>query len=70
MLFYVIVIKATYNNVSAISWWSAFLMEENGETHRPPQVTDKLMLFFYFCKFSYLELELDKTDAIFKLIIS
>jgi len=27
-------------------------------------------IYFYFCKFSYLELEPNKTDAIFKLIKS
>jgi hypothetical protein len=33
-----IVIKATFNNNSVISWWSALLVEETevpGENHRP-----------------------------------
>ena len=32
------VLNATFNNISAISWWSALLMEETGvprENHRP-----------------------------------
>ena len=32
------VFKATYNNISAISWWSVLLVEETGgpgENHRP-----------------------------------
>ena len=39
------VFNATFNNISAISWWSVLLMEESGvsgENHRPAQVTDKL----------------------------
>jgi len=35
------VLKATFNNVPAISWRSVLLMEETGETTDLPQVTDK-----------------------------
>ena len=34
----IIVFKATFNNISAISWWSVLLVEETGvprENHRP-----------------------------------
>ena len=37
------VLNATFNDISAISWWSALLVEESGipgENHR--SVTDKL----------------------------
>ena len=39
------VLNATVNNISAISWWSALLVEETGvpkENHDLSQVTDKL----------------------------
>ena len=39
------VLNATFNNISAISWWSVLLVEETvvpGDNHRPVQVTDKL----------------------------
>jgi len=39
------VFNATFNNISVISWWSEFLLEEtgvSGETTDQPQVTDKL----------------------------
>ena len=39
------VFKATFNNISAISWWSVLLVEETGvpgETTDLPQVNDKL----------------------------
>jgi hypothetical protein len=32
------VLNATFNNISVISWWSVLLVEENGipgENHRP-----------------------------------
>jgi hypothetical protein len=28
--YWVIVFNATFNNISAISWWSVFLVEESG----------------------------------------
>jgi hypothetical protein len=31
----VMVFKATFNNISVISWWSDLLVEEMGENHRP-----------------------------------
>ena len=34
----VMVLNATYNNISVISWWSVLLVEETGipgENHRP-----------------------------------
>ena len=37
--------NATFNNISAILWWSVLLVEEAGvprENHRPLQVTHKL----------------------------
>ena len=39
------VIDATFNNISVISWWLVLLVEETGvpeENHRPAAVTDKL----------------------------
>ena len=27
--------NATFNNISAISWWSVLLVEETGENNRP-----------------------------------
>jgi len=39
------VFNATFNNISAISWWSVLLVEETGvpgENHDLSQVTDKL----------------------------
>jgi hypothetical protein len=39
------VLNATFNNISVISWRSVVLVEETGvagENHRPVQVTDKL----------------------------
>ena len=35
----VMVFNATFNNISAISWWSVLLVEETTDL---PQVTDKL----------------------------
>ena len=29
------VLNATFNNISAILWWSVLLVEETGESHRP-----------------------------------
>ena len=34
--------NATFNNISAKSWWSVLLVEETGETTDLSQVTDKL----------------------------
>ena len=39
------VFNVTFNNISAISWWSVLLVEETGvprENHQPALVTDKL----------------------------
>jgi hypothetical protein len=36
------VLNATFNNISAISWQSVLLVEETGENTDLPQVTDKL----------------------------
>jgi hypothetical protein len=30
-----LVFNATFNNISAILWWSVLLVEETGENHRP-----------------------------------
>jgi hypothetical protein len=30
------VLNATFNTISVISWWSVLLMEETGENQRPP----------------------------------
>jgi hypothetical protein len=38
------VFNATFNNISAMSWWLVLLVEETGvprENHRPVQVIDK-----------------------------
>ena len=42
------VFKATFNNSTAISWWSVLLVDETGvprENHQLPQVTNKLKIF-------------------------
>ena len=43
-----IVFNATFNNISVISWWSVFLVEETGvlgeETTDLLQVTDKSLI--------------------------
>jgi hypothetical protein len=36
------VFNATFNNISFISWRSALLVEETGNTRRKPPTTDKL----------------------------
>jgi hypothetical protein len=39
------VVNATFNNNSVISWWSVLLVEETGvpgKTTDMPQITDKL----------------------------
>jgi hypothetical protein len=46
------VFKATFNNISVISWWSDLLVEEMGENHDLLQVTDT----FYYIKFYRLHL--------------
>ena len=38
----VMVLKATFNNISVLSWWSVLLVEETGENYDLYQVTDKL----------------------------
>ena len=41
----VMLFNATFNNISAISWWSVLLVEESEypeKTNNLPQVTDKL----------------------------
>jgi hypothetical protein len=37
-----VVFNATFNNISAMSWWSVFLVEETGETADLSQVTDDI----------------------------
>jgi hypothetical protein len=37
-----VVFNATFNNISAISWWSVLLVEETGKNTVLSQVTDKL----------------------------
>ena len=39
------VFNATFNNISAISWWSVLLLEKTTDL---PQVTDQLMLYQVF----------------------
>jgi hypothetical protein len=34
------VLNATFNNISAIPWWSVLLAEETGENHRPAEPTN------------------------------
>ena len=42
----VIVVNATFNNISVVSWWLVLLLEETGEypekTSGPSQIIDKL----------------------------
>jgi hypothetical protein len=45
VIFKVMVLNATFNNISGKPWRSALLVEEtwvSGENHHLPQVTDKL----------------------------
>jgi len=40
-----VVVNATFNNISVISWWSILLVDETrvpGYSHRPVEVPDKL----------------------------
>jgi hypothetical protein len=52
------VFKATFNNISVISWRSVLLMEEiggSGEDHRPVAITDKLYhIMLYTCQCNVL----------------
>jgi hypothetical protein len=38
----IVVFNTTFNNISVISWRSVLLVEETGENHDLPQVTEKL----------------------------
>ena len=40
------VFNATFNNISAISWWSVLLMEEIGGTRRNPPTCRKSLTNF------------------------
>ena len=35
MIDWFLVFNATFSNISAISWWPVFVVEEAGENHRP-----------------------------------
>ena len=37
-----LVFNATFNNISAISWWPVLLVEDTRSIHDLPQVSDKL----------------------------
>ena len=45
------VFNATFNNISIISWQSVLLVEDTGENHDLPQVTDELyhIMIYYVC---------------------
>jgi hypothetical protein len=46
----IMVLNATFNNISVISWQSVLLVEETGvpgETTDLSQVTDKLLYMYY-----------------------
>jgi hypothetical protein len=46
--FWFMVINATFNNISVISWWSVLLVEKTrgpGENHQRLQFTDKLIFW-------------------------
>ena len=47
----VMVFNATFNNISIISWQSVLLVEDTGENHDLPQVTDELydIMIYYVC---------------------
>jgi hypothetical protein len=52
------VLNATFNNISVISWRSILLVEETGgpeENHRPTQITDKLSHMMLYSSTSRLE---------------
>ena len=60
------VFKATFNNISVITWWSVLLVEETGgpgENHRPAQVTDKLYHIMLYTS-PWLRFELTTTVVI------
>jgi hypothetical protein len=42
----VVVLNATFNNISVISWWSVLLVDETGENRRP--VADKLYHIMFY----------------------
>ena len=51
------VLNATFNNISVISWQSVLLVEETGESHDLSQVTDKLdHIMLYTSPWSRFEL--------------
>ena len=43
----VMVFKATFNNISVISWRSVLMVEETGENHRPATMHHLKKIYFY-----------------------
>ena len=43
----VMVFKATFNNISVISWRSVLMVEETGENHRPAAMHHLKKIYFY-----------------------
>jgi hypothetical protein len=70
----VMVFNATFNNISIISWQSVLLVEDTGENHDLPQVTDELyhIMIYYVCDVQWKKVSIwsKKTNDNFGITLS